>query len=78
MATDKETIESLYNLLQAVVTKMDGSIELTKDEFLRSLDRNFTIQHETGNTYLRVWNISERSDNRISVEDGKRGGRESS
>lgn len=62
MPNDKETIQTLYDLLRAVVFKFGCEVSVSKDEFLKSLGGNFTIQHvpQDGITLLRVWSVHER------------------
>lgn len=54
---EQETVESLYNLLRAVVFKFGRDVTLTKEEFMQSLATPLSIQHVPQDevTYLRVW-----------------------
>lgn len=56
MSEEQQTIQSLYDLLRAVVFKAGGELVLTKDEFMASLGVPLTISHtKDGLTYLRIW-----------------------
>jgi hypothetical protein len=74
MPSDKETIQCLYDLLRAVVFKFGRDVSLTRSEFVESLGGNFTIKHvpQDDVTFLRVWSVHERSDDRVSSDRRKK------